>query len=577
MILADQKKIDEYTAKGFWGTETLYELFLRNVKNKPESLAAADPLNREAICSGVPQQYTYEELLERVETLSIYLLKNGIRKDDIIGIQLPNTVEMLLTYLAILRIGAIATPFPVQYRKHEYRTLLNFTEAKAIITMTNILKHHAAQDFVEVKPEVSSLEHIFAWGDNVPEGVISLNNLNMSEKDRQKAEEICTATKNTANDVFTICWTSGTEGTPKGVPRTHNEWIISSYASVDAAAFTEEEVLLNTFPMVNMAGIAGMFVPWLLTNCTLIMHHPFDLPTFLRQIASARATYTLAPPALLNAMLNNEEILKNADFSSLRAIGSGSTPLSPWMVKGWQDKFDISIINYFGSNEGATFISDPRDIPDPEQRANYFPRLGVKGLEWTTRIAHYFESKLVDVKTGSVITESGIPGEMRIKGASVFPGYWGQEDAQNEFFDEEGYFRTGDLFEIIEKEGEQKFYRFVGRTKEIIIRGGVNISPAEVEYLLQTHPKVAEVSIVGLPDKRMGEKACACIVLKDPGSLLTIEEIIQYFKDHDYAIYKIPEYVYFLDELPRNPVGKILKYHLKQQVLNSPEDVKLEV
>lgn len=569
MILADQKKIDAYTEKGFWGTKTFYDMFLENVRNKPKALAAADPLNREMICSGAPRRFTYEQLQEEVEKLSAFLLKNGIRKDDIIGIQLPNTVEMLLTYLAILRIGAIATPFPVQYRKHEYRTLLNFTEAKAVITMTHILKHDTAQDFVDVKAEVSSLETIFAWGENPPEDTVSLNNLVLTAEEAERAKEICAEVTNTANDVFTICWTSGTEGTPKGVPRTQNEWIISAYASVDAGAFTEDEVLLNTFPMVNMAGIAGMFVPWLLTNCTLVMHHPFDLPTFLKQIATERATYTLAPPALLNTMLNNEEILKAADFSSMRAIGSGSTPLSPWMVKGWDEKFGISIINYFGSNEGATFISDPRDIPDAEQRANYFPRLGVEGLEWTTRIAHYFESKIVDTETGETITETGMPGEMRIKGASVFPGYWRQEDLNHEIFDEEGFFCTGDLFEIIEKDGEERFYRFVGRTKEIIIRGGVNISPGEVEYLLQSHPKVADVSIVGLPDPQMGEKACACVVLKNPEETLSINEIIQYFKDHDYAVYKIPEYIHFLEELPRNPVGKIMKYHLKQLVIDS--------
>lgn len=571
MILADQKKIDEYTAKGYWGTKTLYDLFLENVRNKPTALAAVDPLNREAICSGAPQRFTYEQLQEKVEQLSAFLLKTGIRKEDIVGIQLPNTVELLMTYLAILRIGAIATPFPVQYRKHEYRTLLNFTEAKAVITMTNIFKHDAAQDFIDVKQEVSSLETIFAWGDNPPVDAVSLENLDLTVEDLQQANEICASVTNTPNDVFTICWTSGTEGSPKGVPRTHNEWCISAYASVDAVGFVEDDILLNTFPMVNMAGLGGMFVPWLLTGCTLIMHHPFDLPTFLKQIAIERATYTLAPPALLNMMLNNEDILKAADFSSLRAIGSGSTPLSPWMVKGWDEKFGISIVNYFGSNEGATFISDPRDIPDAEQRANFFPRLGVEGINWSTRIAHYFESKIVDTETGDTITEIGMPGEMRIKGASVFPGYWRQEDVNREIFDKDGFFCTGDLFEIIEKEGEAKFYRFVGRTKEIIIRGGVNISPGEVEYLLHLHPKVADVSIVGVPDEHMGEKACACIVLKNPAETLSIVEIIQYFKDHDYAIYKIPEYIHFLEELPRNPVGKIMKFHLQQLVIDSTQ------
>ncbi|MFI6512598.1 AMP-binding protein [Streptosporangium sp. NPDC050855] len=133
------------------------------------------------------------------------------------------------------------------------------------------------------------------------------------------------------------------------------------------------DVLLDPFPMVNMAGIGGMFLPWLRTGGLLIQHHPFDLATFLRQIAGERVTYTLAPPALLTLLLHDAELLAAADLSSLRLVGSGSAPLSPAMVRGWQDDHGIGIVNFFGSNEGIALLSAPDDVPDPEQRARLPP------------------------------------------------------------------------------------------------------------------------------------------------------------------------------------------------------------
>lgn len=568
MILVNEQLINEYVEKGWWGKETIYDLFHHHVETRPNTEALIDPLNRSAICGGLPKRFTYQEISHEVDQLAAILVKNGIRKDDIIAIQLPNTVEIVISYLAILRIGAIATPFPVQYREHEYETLLNFVEAKAVLTMTRIMKDEAAQRFVDVRSKLTTVELIFAWGDDVPEGVISLDQEELLSQDIESFQHEISTVTSTSNDIFTICWTSGTEGKPKGVPRSHNEWIISAYASVDVGELTQEDILLNTFPMVNMAGIGGMFVPWLLSGSKLIMHHPFDLPTFLKQIAIDQVTYTLAPPALLNMMLNNEAILKQANFSSLRAIGSGSTPLSPMMVKGWKEQHNIDIFNYFGSNEGATFMSGPKDIPNLEQRATFFPRFGVEGYEWSTRIANRFQSRIVNVDTGEVITTSGHPGEMRIKGASVFPGYWKNDDNTNKVFDKDGFFCTGDMFEVAEVNGEPKYYRFVGRSKDIIIRGGINIAPEEIEYLMQSHPKIAEVSVVGYPDKIVGERACACIVLSNSSDPIMLEEIILYFKENGYATYKTPEHILILDSLPRNPVGKVMKNNLREQVLS---------
>ena len=202
-----------------------------------------------------------------------------------------------------------------------------------------------------------------------------------TDGEREAVEAYAAADPNEPNDAVTICWTSGTESEPKGVPRCHIDWLAVGFATTRGARqVTTDDVLLNPFPMINMAGISGMFLPWLLTGCVLVQHHPFDLPTFLGQIAVERATYTCAPPALLWMLLGNEELMATVDVCSLTRIGSGSAPLQPAMVRGWQERHGISVINFFGSNEGIGLLSSPEDFPDPDDRAQFFPRFGAPGV-----------------------------------------------------------------------------------------------------------------------------------------------------------------------------------------------------
>jgi acyl-CoA synthetase (AMP-forming)/AMP-acid ligase II len=286
----------------------------------------------------------------------------------------------------------------------------------------------------------------------------------------------------------------------------------------------------------------------------------------MKQVAVEQVNYTVAPPALLNMLLQNEALLASADISSIKTIGSGSAPLSPWMVKTWQDKYGIHILNYFGSNEGTTIVSGPQTIADPEKRAQYFPRFGVEGFEWPGRISRCMQTRLFDLQTGEIIQEAGRPGELLIKGAAVFSGYYKSEDLTRRVFDEDGFFHTGDLFEIAGDGDDLRYYLYVGRSKDLIIRGGQNISPEEVETLIQGNPKVAEVAVIGYPDQVMGERVCACVVPR-PGQEIIFDELIDFLKDKKIAAFKLPEKLVLMQALPRNPVGKLLKGTLREQFL----------
>lgn len=557
MIIDSQERIDEFSSKGWWGEETIADVFDEAVAERGDDLALADPLDRPDIDGQTSRRLTWNEVDREVNRLTHVLADHGIGKDDVFTVQLPNIVELPMMYLAAAKLGAIVSPLPIQYREYELRKHIPFVDAQLHVTVDRVEDREFASVVAGLRDDLPDVDQILVVGEESPEGTTALQPL----LDETDGAEPVTAEEVTANDILTICWTSGTEGQPKGVPRSHNQWFISAYATVDSAELTGEDILLNPFPMVNMASVGGMLVPWLLTQSRLVMHQPFDLMAFLKQIAKERVSYTVAPPALLNMLLKKEEILQKADLDPLRIIGSGSAPLSPWMVETWQEDHGIYVINLFGSNEGCTLVSAPTDIDSPTKRAKFFPRFGVEGFEWNNRVAECMTSRLVDVETGEEITEPGRPGELRLRGASIFPGYWKSPELTEQAFDEAGYFCTGDVFEIAGDEENERFYRFIDRVKDIIIRGGANISASEVEGLLQDHAAIEEVAVVAIPDDEMGERACAAVVPSD-GADPTLDDLVAHLRDKQIASYKLPEKFMQVEQLPRNPVGKVNKDEL---------------
>ena len=235
------------------------------------------------------------------------------------------------------------------------------------------------------------------------------------------------------------------------------------------------------------------------------------------------------------------------------------------MVEQWQERHGIPILNFFGANEGTALASDPVDIPDPAERALSFPRLGVPGFEWSNRVATMIETKLIDPQTHEVVTEPGVPGELAIRGATVFSGYWKRPALTESSFDTEDYFLTGDLFAIAGENGDR--YRFVGRLKDLIIRGGMNIAPEEVEHLLADHPKIQEVAVVGVPDgRKLGEEVVTAVVVPKEGEEVKLGDLVDFLKGKDIAAYKLPRKLVCVQSLPRNAVGKVLKREIRRQL-----------
>lgn len=564
MILVPAERIADYVAKGWWGERTLADLFLATAQRQPDAFAVADPPNRPQITGEPARRCTWGELAAEVGRAAAFLHGQGLRKDDVLVVQLPNCVELHALYLACAALGIVISPVPMQYRAHELTHVVTTTRALMAITTARCGNHAPARHWAALAPQLPTLRQVWAFGRDVPAPVRPLAEA-WSDARGWSAQELQArgaAAGVTAHDVVTVCWTSGTEAQPKGVPRNHNEWLIVGQSVIDAGQLKPGAQMLIPFPFVNMAGVSTSLAAWLLLGGGLHHHHPFDLDVFVAQLREHPTDYTVAAPAVLAMLLKEPQRLDGVDLAHLRRVGSGGGPLADWLVEEFAQRFGIEVVNYFGSNEGAALSSTPQDVPDRAQRSRYFPRFGVPGFDWSVGNARRVRTRLVDLDTGEDIDTPGRVGELRFRGPTIFSGYFNALELTARAFDAHGFYRTGDLFEIA---GErQQFYRFCGRHKDIVVRGGMNISSEEVECLLLAHPKVREAAVIGVPDPVLGERVCA-VVAPQAGASVTLPELLEFLhRVEQVAAFKWPEQLVLVDSLPRNPMGKVLKRELRR-------------
>ncbi|MFT6286638.1 MAG: acyl-CoA synthetase (AMP-forming)/AMP-acid ligase II [Alcanivorax sp.] len=541
MITSEAGRISAMVAAGQWGSETLHGLLYRHAMERPDHLAVKDQPNRAELTGDSPVTLSWKQLDRASENLACELHARGLNAGDTALIQLPNICELLVVYYAVSKLGAIASPVPVQYGSHELQHISEALQPSMMITLLQFRADSMADNARQALPWLQ----ILAFGRELElDAAITKNRLSDVNLD--------------ANQVLTICWTSGTTGTPKGVPRSHNLWLASGRCTAIAGTYVSEDILLNPFPMVNMSALGGFVFPAALLGCSLVLHHPLDPTLFLTQMQEERVTFTIAPPALLNQLAKSPELWHQFQFDELRAIGSGSAPLSPAMIRIFGEDFGVEVINIYGSNEGIALFATARSAPDPEVRASMFPRPGDKAL---------INTRVVDAETGLEQRNEGDRGELLVAGATVFDGYYEHDNV--DVFTADGFFRTGDLVEIC---GQEKvFYKIVGRCKDIINRGGMKISPIELDLALEQHPGVAEAAACAYPDERLGEKICACMVMQDDEMLLTIAELQEYLLGMGFAKFKLPERVVEFDSLPRNALGKVQRFLLQDRVSASKD------
>jgi acyl-CoA synthetase (AMP-forming)/AMP-acid ligase II len=528
-------------------------LLAERVAQEPHALAVADQPDKMELTGMPPARLSFSDLDIASTALALQLLEHGIGPGSRIMVQLPNIVELVVCFYAASKLGAIISPLPVQYGAHEIIQLSNTLKTTLFIGCPSFKGQSLIQTAREVLPRLPVLaigDDLDCLASSVPlKGARTLATYSRSLNDP-------------ANRVLTVCWTSGTTGTPKGVPRSANMWLATARATAEAGGYQRGDRLLNPFPLVNMAAIGGFLFAAAELGCGLILHHPLDPAVYLTQMQDEKIHFTIAPPALLNQLAAQPEFWQQFDFSTLRAVGSGSAPLSPAMIATFENDYQKPVINFYGSNEGLALFATPETVPSSEMRAAYFPRFGTPGLEWPGHSHHAVQSKVIDPDTGLEVDEPGAVGELCFAGATVFDGYFGTEDT--DVFTEDGFFRSGDLVEI--SAAPTHYYRIVGRCKDIINRGGMKISPAELDTLIESHPRVHEAAVCAYADQALGERVCVCLVPKDADYPPSLEEVCGFLKAQGLAKFKLPEKISYLTALPRNPMGKVLRGDLQADI-----------
>lgn len=576
MLIHPPERIQILRAQGVWGDTRLHDLLRRNALRVPDREALVDPPNLQEVSGTEPGRLTWAELSARVECLAGVLASLGWVKDDIVVVQMVNSHELLTLYLACWRLGVVVSPMVAQAREHELLHVAERTGARALVVSQRIGSHdHAAMAGALFRGRPRPIQVLAFGAGPMPAGVIdlrqhlreALENLDaaaaaLAQADRWRAVN--------ADDAVTVIWTSGSEGRPKGVARSHNDWLLYGPQFGTDFGLRDGTRLLNGRPLCTHGAFVGTITPWLWHAGTLVNHHPFSLPVFLAQLRAEDIGFTALAPAILSSLLARPELLEGIDFSRLKCIGSGSAPLTEALVRGFRERFGVEVINFFGSTEGASLVSGPPDMPDAAQRAQYFPRLGMPGMGWKHPAQAWVETRLVDLATGTEIEAPGRVGEIRFRGPMVMSGYFRDPELSAAAFDAQGWYCSGDLFEIA---GDRRQYlRFAGRAKDVIVRGGFNLSASEIENLVASHPGVSEVAVVGFPDTRLGERVCACIVPR-PGHELTLDELTRHLREVcQVSILKLPERLLLLDVLPRSPNHKVLKGVLRELAAAPPAD-----
>jgi len=518
---------------------TLSEQVASHGRLYSQQLAIIEAPNTFELIGRQPLRLTWSAYDQLVDRLVSGLLRAGLRVGDVFMVQLPNTAELCALYVAASRMGAVISPVAVQYSAYELRHFASIVNPKVMITTAAFREGELI-----TRAKTSDL----------PCAVLDVVDL-QSEPLVDLPVDVDSPLEARGDRLLTLCWTSGTTGQPKPVPRTETMWQVQARLTAEAAGYCMHERWLVPFPLINMAALGGFIFPAAQFAAELVLHHPLDPQLFLSQLKQEAVQFTVAPPPLLNKLAAAPAMWESCGINSLRAIGSGSAPLATEMIRTFEQNYGIPVINFYGSNEGIALYATPQDTPKIEHRAHLFAHR-------EDGATPNFETQLRDPESGARVVDPEQAGELVIRGPGVFAGYLGVDNS--DVFTRDGWFRTGDLLAL--DANLPSHYRIVGRIKDIINRGGFKIAPDEVDGLLTQLPGALEAAVCSVPDAVLGERLCVCIVPEARDNPPQLNDVIAFLEGFGLARLKLPEFLAVVESLPRNPLGKLVRPQLSAQV-----------
>ncbi|EOD0504419.1 medium-chain fatty-acid--CoA ligase [Escherichia coli] len=522
-----------YRQQGLWGDASLADYWQQTARAMPDKIAVVD--NHGA-------SYNYSALDHAASCLANWMLAKGIESGDRIAFQLPGWCEFTVIYLACLKIGAVSVPLLPSWREAELVWVLNKCQAKMFFAPTLFKQTRPVDLILPLQNQLPQLQQIVGVDKLAP----ATSSLSLSQIIADNTP-LTTAITTHGDELAAVLFTSGTEGLPKGVMLTHNNILASERAYCARLNLTWQDVFMMPAPLGHATGfLHGVTAPFLIGARSVLLDI-FTPDACLALLEQQRCTCMLGATPFVYDLLNVLE-KQPADLSALRFFLCGGTTIPKKVARECQ-QLGIKLLSVYGSTESSPHAVV--NLDDPLSRFMHTDGYAAAGVE----------IKVVDDARKTL--PPGCEGEEASRGPNVFMGYFDEPELTARALDEEGWYYSGDLCRM----DEAGYIKITGRKKDIIVRGGENISSREVEDILLQHPKIHDACVVAMPDERLGERSCAYVVLKTPHHSLSLEEVVAFFSRKRVAKYKYPEHIVVIEKLPRTASGKIQKFLLRKDIM----------
>lgn len=526
-------------SQGWWRDITINDALDHAARQWPDRLALVGLRAGEETA----QQFCYAELARMTDRVAMGLWRLGVRPADVVACQLPNVWQFTVLYLACARIGAVLNPLMPIFRERELLFMLGHGEAKVIVVLKDFRNVDYEAMLKGIQPQLPHLQHVVAIGGAGADSFEALL-AQPAWEEGVDAAQILKQNRVQPDAVTQLIYTSGTTGEPKGVMHSSNTLMANIHAYAERLALNSADVVLMASPMAHQTGFMyGLMMPVML-GATAVLLDVWNAATAAQLIRRWHCTFTMASTPFLADL--SREVAVSGPVPSLQTFLCAGAPIPGPLVEQAQAALGAQIISAWGMSEnGAVTTTLPSD---GAQRAVDTDGLPLPGAE----------VKVVD-DLGRELPRGEI-GQLWVRANSNFGGYL-KRPHLNATTDD-GWFDTGDQARM----DAQSYIRITGRSKDVIIRGGENIPVVEVESLLYKHPAVAQAAVVGYPDERLGERACAVIVLKPGAAEPALSDVTDFLRAQKVAPHYLPERLVVLAEMPATPSGKIQKFKLREQL-----------
>jgi cyclohexanecarboxylate-CoA ligase len=527
-------RIAAMRSAGHWRNETVDVYLDRWAHERADKTAVVDASGR---C-------TWSRLALTVERVAYGLAEHGIGAGSVISCQLPNWTEFVTLALAATRLGAILNPIPPTYRANELRFILDVLETQALVVPARFRSFDYVEMVEGLRAEAPRLERVWVARGKPGAGMLPFAALLDTAWEARAGRRPLAGTD--PNAVTEVIFTSGTTGEPKGVMHTSNTVLSIIYPLIERLAFTERDVTLMSSTFGHQTGFLYGYCMTLLLGGTGVWLDVWNAEEAARLIEAERVTFTMGATPFLQD-LTATPALERHDVASLRVFISAGAPIPRKLVEDARRRLGCAISAGWGMSENGCVTCNGLD--DPEEKVFGTDGTPLPGME------------VAIVDDAGAALPAGAEGNLLVRGHSQFVGYWKRPQFTREAHTADGWFQTGDRG-VLDGSG---YLSITGRSKDLIIRGGENISVAEVENVLFTHPKIAGVAVVAMPDARLVERACAFVIPR-PGAEPTLAELVEFLEARKLARHKFPERLELVGEFPMTPSGKVQKYRLRQAI-----------